>query len=49
MFGKVVLDVDGQVFENEIKCAKKSAGVESDQELDHRGAANIDRAIRGRR
>ena len=34
MFGKVVLDVDGQVFENEIKCAKKSAGVESDQELD---------------
>jgi pyruvate,orthophosphate dikinase len=34
MFGKVVLDVDGQVFENEIKCAKKSAGVKSDQELD---------------
>ncbi len=34
MLGKVVLEVDGHLFEREIKTAKRDAGVVSDQELD---------------
>jgi pyruvate,orthophosphate dikinase len=34
MFGKVVLDVDGEVFEDILEHAKRAAGVTSDQRLD---------------
>ncbi len=47
MFGKTVLDIDGEHFEHAIDAAKKAKGVSNDLELDAGDLQNIVEAFKG--